>query len=212
MLIDNNTTVALRCPRCGDIDYEGLSIFDFSGKKKHEIICSCGFTKAVVGTRDLEKFWLKINCLVCAKQHVLYYSKWELWSEKITLVNCPDSELTWGYLGCQQGIEELVEERGECFSLMLDQMDFDDYFSNPEIMLATLDIIHDIAEEGKLFCQCGNYEIDITMYADKLELICRECHGLVMINASTESNINSLRKIDYLLLPESEIEALDPEG
>lgn len=211
MLIDYSTTIALRCPCCREFGYYTLSIFTFVDAKTVNIACNCGYVLAAVGSKDGCEYWLRLNCLLCSSHHIFHYPRREFWSDDIIKIDCPGSGITRGYLGPETLLQQGVLGDKECPSLF-GSMDFDHYFHEPEIMLAVLDIIHDIAAAGRLFCQCGEDKIDITMYPDQLELICRRCNGLVMINAASQDSLLSLQRLKCLLLPERLEGGYDPDG
>lgn len=210
MLIDYNTTIALRCPICEQLEYEEISIFSLERFPSRDISCTCGYNKASLG-RKKKDFWLQLNCPLCLTLHTFHYAQREFWSNTITKIECPQGHITGGFLGPGSILRERVFKDQELAEL-LHQIDCMEYFHDPETMLAVLDIISDIAAAGRLFCQCGEDVMEITMYPDHIELICRRCKGLVMVHTDTEDSLNSLKRIRSLLLPETQQKNPDPEG
>lgn len=209
MLMDYNTTILLPCSSCGDLCSQSLSIFSIRVSKTQHIICDCSHVLATVGIKKEGDYWLCLYCLPCSTHHLFFYSQGEFYSDDIIPIQCPESGMTRGYLGPKS----LLRDRTFHDRLPLSPtMDFFHYFHDPETMLAVLDIIHDIAAAGRLFCHCGGHEMDITLYPDQLELNCRSCSGLVMLNAATQDSLLSLRRLKCLLLPEQLEESYDPDG
>ena len=50
-------------------------------------------------------------------------------------------------------------------------------------MLDSLNLIHDIAERGNLFCECGNDDIELLLLSDRIYLRCNLCPGNKIIYA-----------------------------
>lgn len=211
MFIDYNTTIALRCPICGRMEYQALSIFSLKHLKSMNISCSCAYTMATVGIDKKNLCWLRIHCPLCSTSHIFYYPYKQFWSDTITKIVCPKSAGIRGYLGPESILKDRILD-DEGLALLLGQLDCDQYFHEPEMMLAVLDIIHDIAATGRLFCQCGGDEMEITMYPDHLELICNLCEDVVMVQTGTKDSLLSLQRIRCLLMPRTMDKTPNPEG
>lgn len=128
---------------------------------------------------------------------------------QLSTVRCPETDLKLGYLGPDVLVQNEIRDQQDLDDMLKDS-DFEDYFCDPEVMLGVLDILHDIAEGGGLFCQCGNHKIDIDMYPDKVELICRECHGVMTINARTGADLAKLKEKNRIILTKGKTAHSDP--
>lgn len=200
MLVDYNTTLAFRCPICRVLGYYPLSIFSLSRFRDYSISCNCGFPMAIVGVKKKDIYYLKYNCLSCSTDHTFYYSQGKFFSSCITPIPCPLGGMTSGYLGPDAKLRDRIPN-DEGLASLLGQLDFHDYFHDPETMLEVLKIILDITETNRLFCQCGSDEMDVTIYPHQLEIICKVCGDVVMIQGGTKDSLISLQRIKNLLLP-----------
>ncbi len=209
MLLECNVTLAWRCPICGELDLEKINIFDFSGKNRLEIKCGCGFTKLIMGKNKRKKYWIEYPCVVCESNHTVFYSQRQLWSDKIKEIICVENSAELGYLGPYDEVKKLAEEEEECLRLMIDNLEFEDYFKNPEIMLSVLNELHDIAESNGLVCQCGNSDIDIDMLPQEIRLTCSRCKGVTRISAETKDDLIFLKKIKQIKILEGVVSALE---
>ncbi len=208
MIIKYLTTLSLRCPVCGRLDIHPVNIFDFSGKRSKDIYCMCGYKKVRLGTKNFKRFWVQFNCIICELEHTLFYTPGEFWGHDLVTMRCPDTDLKLGYLGPEILVQGEIQDQQQELDAMIKDLGFDDYFCDPEIMLGVLDRLHDIAETGGLLCQCGNRNIDIDMYPDKIELICRECQGITMINARTIVDLEQIKLTDKVILAKGKSTAL----
>ncbi|ADL13726.1 hypothetical protein [Acetohalobium arabaticum] len=208
MLFDYKVTLALRCPICGELELHPFTVFDFSGQDSLEIKCSCGFNKMTITTNNYKQYWLQFACLVCETEHVVTYRNNELWSPEVKEISCLENDLELGYLGSEAEIRELIDEEKQLGSIF-SEIGIENYFSNSDIMLLALNSLYDIADSGDLFCQCGNRDIEIDMFPGRIELFCRECDGLITINAETEEDLTFLKNIKKIEMLEGVVSALE---
>lgn len=200
MLLTTETVVALRCPMCGKFEQHKLSMFAFAGRQTVQISCSCGATKLSLGTKDLRKFWLQVPCVLCETKHMYFYTRKQLWGTGVQTIICSDSRIELGFVGAKDRVAQLVESYEQDISALLEEMDPDDYISNPEIMMEVLNTLHDIAEDGYLYCECGNVKIDVDIMPDRLELHCSECGAVGTVPADTDEDVLAIKNVDYIEL------------
>ncbi|NLO90215.1 MAG: hypothetical protein GX088_07850 [Clostridia bacterium] len=176
------TKMVLRCPYCGEISYYDISIFAFSRSRSLKFKCECGTTIALLGTKDRKKFWLQLECSYCLGRHVFYYNRKHLWETEILPLICDETGLDIAYIGEKNLIKQAVESGDKSLVEIAENLGFGDYFVNPEVMYGVLDYLNILAEEGKLFCRCGNYNIEIEIFPDRLDLKCGccSCSGVIM--------------------------------
>ncbi|AGB42359.1 hypothetical protein Halha_2485 [Halobacteroides halobius DSM 5150] len=208
MIIDYQTALAWRCPKCGKLELESISIFEFAGSNKLELECNCGFIKLIIGKTG-QRFWLEYPCIFCDNKHRKFYDQDEFWSNKVKGIDCSVNNTELGYFGKESEVKELIDQEEEYLEQMMDKLDFEDYFNNPDIMLSILSELHDIAQESGLVCQCGSKDIDIEMLPDEIELICEDCKGITKVKASNEEDLKSLRKLKKVKILEGVVSALE---
>jgi len=156
MIIETGALLAMRCPECGKLDYHQLSRFEFGMRKKVEIACKCGFIKLVINTKDRKDYMLQVPCVVCESKHMRSISSRRFWSDDVNYLFCQETGLELGYLGPEEEVRELAEAQEESIESLANEFEGEDkYFNNSEIMYEVLNRLHDIAEQGSLYCQCG---------------------------------------------------------
>jgi len=212
MIIATNTVVAMRCPMCGKYGTHSLSLFAFSGKQTVQIACSCGANKISIGTKNRKSFWLQVPCVLCETKHLLNYPFKQLWSSEVLTLRCTDTELDLGYIGPEDQVLPLISGMEEDLDTMMDELGYDDYFHNPTVMMEALNCLHDIAEDGYLYCQCGNYQIEVDILPDRLELQCKDCGSISVVYAETEEDLNLVREMEVIELVKNGFKYLDGIG
>ncbi|MDD4169235.1 MAG: hypothetical protein PHD36_03085, partial [Desulfotomaculaceae bacterium] len=92
---------------------------------------------------------------------------------------------------------------------LLDELESYSYFHNPAIMYEVLDCMYDIANEGELYCQCGDFKIEVDIFPDRLELHCRNCDSINIVYAETEEDLSVIQQIDSIELAMHGFKCLD---
>lgn len=203
MVIDKINTVAYKCPVCGSIEFNNVSVFDFSGKRSYTIMCSCkkGFVK--IRPKTQQKCTVTMPCIACNKVHSYTLSFKAFWTKKPITFHCPSTGMDLCFAGRDDDVRQLVDVYELEMDLLMNDIGYDDYFVNNTVMLNTIDKIHDIAEKGNLLCQCGSADIDLEMYSHQVELRCNKCSMTEMIKASTNHDLKvTLNKKSIILCQE----------
>lgn len=210
MLIATETLMAMRCPECGKMEHQRLSRFQFSGLQSVNINCSCGATKLIVNTKNNKDYWLQVPCVVCEAKHLRSVSGKKFWSMKeVQYLLCQETGLELGYIGPEEVIKKLAAEQEESFQGLDSEFGNDDYFHNSEVMYEVLNCLHDIAENDALFCQCGNRNVDVDIFPDRLELHCKDCDSVNIIYAENDEDLKVIQGLDNIELTQNGFEFLD---
>ena len=195
--------MALRCSHCGRLSFHPLTLFNFSRQDSHRIYCDCGLPLLSIGTKDRQKFWLKIDCAFCEAKHVLQVSRRRLWSPNIFQIVCEDTGLEIGYIGPQEEVKQALQHRNRSLAEMAREIGCNDYFENPEVMYSVLKRVYEVAENGGLCCLCGNENIEMEIFPGHLELRCDTCKVTTSISAQTEEDGQDIQDVDQIILPGS---------
>lgn len=209
MLIATNAVLAMRCPECGKMEIHDFSRFSFAKGKTVHINCSCGATKLIVGTKNHASYWLQVPCVVCETKHLIEVSGKSLWSGGVAFLSCQETDLELGYIGPESKISEMTSIREQELEALVDEFAGDGYFHNPEIMYEVLNCLHDIAERGALYCQCGNHKIEVDIFPDRLELHCKNCDSINIIYAETEEDLKVIQQVETIELARHGFKCLD---
>lgn len=194
MLIQATTALALRCPECGKIKYYALSFFLFAGRNRTvRFSCDCGTPLISITTRDRKIFYLQLDCLMCETKHLYQYLFKEIWSPDVISLFCEETGLEVGFIGPRQKVKKCIARQERSLREMAEDLGFSDFFSNPEIMYETLDYLHKLASEGRLSCQCGNLEIEVEIFAERVELRCSSCGAIGVIGAETKDDRKAIK-------------------
>lgn len=199
MLITARTALALRCPQCGKLETHAVSRFAFSGGATAKLDCSCGSHKLTAGARH-GQVWLQIPCYLCDGVHYLNYNARNFWDTRLKPVACADTDLQLGVFGPEDEVESYVRTGGAELDRLLEDEAFGEYFDHPEVMYQALSRVHTMAEEGNLTCSCGNRQISVDIYPERLDLSCPTCGRHKSVPAGTEEDLALLDQVRHIVV------------
>jgi hypothetical protein len=209
MLLNGEFFVAVRCGICSKIEIYELSLFQLAKNKSRKIGCLCGNTEFTIKVDKNRKLYLTISCVACGSKHVFKYTIKEILSGRGYIEQCNLTKYDILWIGKKDWIEKAVEKANQEVEKMIKELGFDDYFHSPEIMIASLDVVHQIAEQQNLYCDCGSRDIDMSLYADRIELRCMKCNSINVIYAETREDLNNLINIHQIVMHERTFACID---
>lgn len=171
--------------------------------------CECGFNKLIINTKNFREFFLQLPCLICEDVHIIKMTRHELWEQTTTVLRCLETGQDLGFIGTDTSIEKIVRQKQDDFESIINNLGFDDYFSNPQIMFEILNHLHRIADDNQLFCSCGNNQIEIEVFPEKLELRCPFCQSIHIIYAETLEDLYIVKQIDSIVMTEKGFTSFD---
>ncbi|MFZ5986668.1 MAG: hypothetical protein ACOYWZ_06015 [Bacillota bacterium] len=205
MIIDTSTTIAYKCSSCGTFQFINVSLFEMSYKKETCFNCRCNGSSLVLTKESPTSYRIAIPCIGCGTDHIYLLSRKELTTQEISVFNCPKTGIEQCFIGSDWDVRKRIDNLEKEFDELINMFGYDNYFNNTQVMFDSLNIIHDIAEKGNLFCECGNNDIELLLLSDKIYLRCKKCPGSKVIYASSNEHLkdNLLRK-QILLLDEGQ--------
>lgn len=209
MLITTVTTLAIRCPECGALEFHNLSRFALSGRGKLQVNCSCGAFLLGIVNKPPRSYWLQLPCVFCETTHIREISGSRLWGKKTTTLTCPESGLEIGFIGSYKEVKGLAETLDTGLETLMDELGYDEYFNNPDVMHQVMHCLQEIADNGGLYCQCGNTRIEVDVFLDRLELHCKECDSINIVYAETEEDLTVIQQVESIELAQHGFKCLD---
>jgi len=197
MVINTISTLALYCSRCGKIHMHNISRFNLKNTGRRNLLCSCGQIQATITSSGERQCLLDIPCVLCQTNHVICLDSKRLWHADIDKIYCVQEKFELGFIGERRVITETVNKyKVEFEKLAADMDEYDDYIQNPQVMLETLNKIHDMAEKGGLHCRCGSSAIGAEVLPDGIELECAQCGGQLVIPAQSEQDLTYIQALE----------------
>lgn len=105
-----------------------------------------------------------------------------------------------GYFGSKTDVKELVTKHKREVELLIQEMGLDDYFTNPLIVYELINYIHDMAENKQIYCQCKSQDVAASLSADKIQLTCKNCGGIYIVNAGDRKDLETVKKMGFIII------------
>lgn len=199
-MIENvNRFIAYICPECSGISDGFINVFDFSGGKPLQLICTdkhCKHEAGVITVKG-DKMKLTLKCPVCSETHSYTISKSVFWSESLITFNCLNAGITIFFAGDKKNVLEAVEESEKIYD---DDADMELLTDEIKAIFRTLDILHKVLEEKRMICRCGSRNLYPAVAEDRLYVECEDCKRKYPINPTRElMNLLSTSTDDFKL-------------
>lgn len=197
MLIDTSVTMAYKCSACGSFEFKSISVFDLNRSRGFDFKCRCERSSMEI-LNGVRTFKVVMPCIACGEQHILTIEKKKIISSNINIFYCPQTGIQFLIIGNDLEVRRRVDKLEMELDDLMGCFGYDNYFKNSQVMLDSLNRIHDIAEEGNLYCECGCDDIELILLSDKIQLMCKKClKSKILYTASNEDlkDILTSRKI-----------------
>lgn len=200
MLIDTSLTIAYKCPSCGSFKFFNISIFETSSREKYNLKCSCNKSQLTIARSNNKNVILTTPCIGCGSKHKLIIDKNEVLYKETRVFRCPVTGIQQCFVGKDTEVRRKVDNLEKELDRLIDMFGYDSYFKNTQVMLDSLNKIHDIAEQGNLYCECGNSDIELYLLSDKIYLKCKECSASRVIYAISNEHLKDILMRQQILL------------
>lgn len=200
MLIDTDITIAYKCFSCGTFDFININLFKLSLRENIVSDCKCGKAKLKLQVLGKAGYRFTVPCIGCGSRHSHVASREKLLNNKITIYTCPETGIKNCFIGKDQAVREFIDGFEKELDGMIDGLGYDSYFENTQVMLDTLNKIHDIAEQGKLHCECGCKNVTVSMLRKGIALKCSSCTRGKFIPAASNNDLKKTLQMDQIVL------------
>lgn len=202
MLIDTSVTIAYKCASCGSFEFFNISLFTFLYKKESTFFCRCRKSSITIKQEGETGYLIKTPCIGCGSDHIYMLGKKDILVKKLNTFNCPETGVQLCFLGKDETVRKKVDSLEEEFDELMDMFGYESYFRNTQVMFDSLNRVHDIAEQGNLYCECGSVQIDLVLLSDRILLKCGKCNAGRIIYAATNEDLKELLMKRHILISE----------
>jgi len=200
MIIDASTTIAYKCSSCGTFEFVNLTLFELSSGREMVFNCRCNGSKLVISKENADNYKIVIPCIGCGGSHVYILERKDFIRQDIITFYCPKTGIQQCFIGKDEEVRNKIDILEKEFDELINMFGYDSYFTNTQVMYDSLNIIHDIAAKGSLYCECGNEDIELMLFSDKIYLKCNKCPANKIIYASTNEHFRENLKLEQIIL------------
>ena len=225
ILNEKRTTVAYRCPECGSGVLSAVGLFKLSADMV-KLKCTCGKSELKIFYNRDDTVRLQVPCMICANPHTFTIRTSVFFSDELFVLPCPYSDVNICFTGdmnlvkaelarTELALMDLLEEHGLAdFSAL--RADEEETLGDPQIRDIVMFVIHDLDEEGKIYCRCHpeekgtptseinaseeehRYDAEITK--DGILVTCRKCGASRLIPTDSSLSAHAFLNCDSLYL------------
>ncbi|WP_425059710.1 hypothetical protein SCACP_03110 [Sporomusa carbonis] len=202
MAISAVSTLALYCSRCGKIELHNVSRFAINNSRR-QLVCSCGQIQGAIACAGRRQYLLDIPCVVCETNHLIFLDSKLFRQPRASKIYCNQANLELGFVGSPEAIAETIAKHNQAVASLASEMDEQtggQGIENSQVLLEILNKIHDIAEQGGVYCCCGSTDIAADVLGDAIELSCSQCDGRLVIPARDEHDLAQLSAMGIIEL------------
>lgn len=193
MLVDLKRIVAYICPFCSNISSKALSVFNFSGAEKVQLICpthGCHETCVYI-TQKNSKYKLDIECPLCGETHSYSISKESFWNKPLITYKCPIAGIDIFFAGERKEVEKTLDENSDVYSDVMDDLDEEE--NSPfDLLYAIVERLHYLKDNHKISCTCGSEDAEFNIVNGNIIITCARCRKSKIIEPSEENLIGLL--------------------
>lgn len=211
MVLENKqTTVAYRCPSCGNGVMSVVDIFRLSADMV-KLKCDCGKSDMTMVRSKDGKIRFTVPCIICPKPHSFTVSSKLFFGKELFVLPCPYSDISIAVMGEENHVKaelsrtelellELLEKSGmESFDALHSEQELTD----PQVLEIITYMLKELDEEGRIYCRCpegteGDYEVEFK--PEGIRIVCRGCGASKLISASSLIEAYELLGADSLTL------------
>ena len=208
ILEHKKTTVAYRCPSCGAVVKSMVGVFALKADMMR-LKCPCGESDMTIEYKREGKIKLTVPCFLCPRPHVFTVSENIFFSKELFALPCGNTGIDIAFLGEDKEVNVAVDDSDRMLAELFDEVDFEDVschnkenvFDDPQILDIILYVIGDLAEEGKIHCDCnGDGEYEVAMGEDTVIVKCKKCGKSAEIPAGSTIAANAFLHADEINL------------
>jgi len=192
VVIPTLAAIRIQCPTCGRDEEYKVSLFLFNAYHAVRITCgNCGTRLLTVNVRE-RRFELSLTCPRCEEAHFLSLERGQLWNEKEGFWRCPDCGAEMAYRRAVSGAG------GE--NLPGEALPGKSYFVNRQAMFTALERLCHMARAGQVYCQCGNRDLEVEVFSDRIGFYCELCGAWGWIAACSDDDRLAFSQIEEIQL------------
>ncbi|HOA79467.1 MAG TPA: hypothetical protein PKK61_00175 [Defluviitaleaceae bacterium] len=199
MLINEMQTIVFQCASCGSFCFDVISLFDFSGKKEQHIVCKCS-QSSVRLTLVNKQIVISIPCFLCSQTHAYTYKINQFFSDTLKILQCPKKNMKIGFIGNDSQVRNALDSHENSLNEILKEMGISNLCNNIEVAIESINYIHDLAELGKINCECGSNKIEMDLLTNKVKLRCIYCGNEIFLLTRNNEDLKHLKSQSNIFL------------
>lgn len=148
--------------------------------------------------RGYKSIKVMFYCTGCGKYQEFQYRLKQLTKDGGSYAVCPECHFDLGFIGNQKDVEAVASRHRHEVDDFIKEMGFETFFKDPFVIYDVINHLHDLAENNKIMCECGSFDICAHLDFDKVELRCKKCGNTAVISAGSREDLKALKQRSFL--------------
>jgi len=200
MVSELSTTILFKCPCCGERVKGKADIFRFSGGSDYLLCCSEGGPRFSARLRDDGRVKVTVPCIICDGEHTFYLPKAVFFTDDIFVLSCASSDIDICVLGAEDKAEREYEQIDADISELIYEDAMDSLVDSNPYKLEIINHLNRMAEEGRIFCECGCDDLEFRLTDESVDIRCIRCSAFLSIPAADEPDCFAVLDSDGYVL------------
>lgn len=222
MVLDSKkTSVAYRCPKCGQMVFSMVGIFALSGDLI-KLKCPCGGSELTAAQTSDRRVRLTVPCFICSNPHSYTVSPGSFFNGGLISLACTYSGIDICLIGDEERVKAAADEADRGFADMLREAgveQFGDFaeakeaddliqreqIADPELQSAVHFMLCELEDEGNISCKCGRAcgKYEFKFVGDRMSSVliyCEKCSASVSVPMFDPISVEELLQTETLTL------------
>ena len=214
ILESKSTTIAFRCPICGQAILSGVNLFRLSGDMLRLRCPDCDSALTIQRTND-RKFRLSVPCMFCPKPHSFVLSGGTIFGNDLFSLPCGLAGMNILYMGKEEQVKEALEKDDALLDELFEEEDREQLSRlhaadrseepvDPGVEQVVRFLLCELEDEGKISCFCDGKEelplYDFQILSERVRIFCHCCNADTYLPLRSEADAEDFIRTDSLEL------------
>ncbi len=190
MVLDpKQTTIAYRCPACGQGVKSIVGVFGLTGSKMR-LKCACGGSALEINRNKDEKYKISVPCMLCGNDHKFTLSASTFFEKELFQYPCTYSGINTCFIGNEERVGlalednekeviELfksigVEDPAQILANTYDEEDKDE-IEDTDVLDTIVFVLRDLLDTNSITCGCSEPDYDFLSCNGYIKVYCKSC-------------------------------------
>lgn len=98
-----------------------------------------------------------------------------------------------GFVGKDESVRDALDHHEDLLKSILEEMGIPELCKNIEVVIESINYIHDLAELGKIHCECGNNNVEMDVLTNVLKLRCTFCGNEISLFTRNNEDLKCIQ-------------------
>lgn len=210
MITQNSVTVACRCPYCGAVIEDEITMFSLSAGQIDIKCTECTKSFISISLSSDGKVRLCVPCIACPHPHPYTLSAEIFFGKTLFLLPCSYSGLDICFIGTRELVQKALRESEVELSALSNQEQAEDKDAptmfpilNYDVTQEILYVVEDLHIAKCIKCNCekeDDQELSVTIGYDSVNLKCNTCGAVCSIDSKSRFDLSKILDVDEIVL------------